>query len=100
MARKSRHPIALALLAMLCAPAGAPARAQAPAAGEGVCFPTSETREEIKAHHLVEPFVALKSAAATVQGRGACPPNSAGSATNLSMKSPCCIATAGWFMSS
>ena len=67
MERNSRHPIAPALLAMLCVAAVAPACAQAPATGKGVCFPTSETREEIKAHHLVEPFVALKSAAATVK---------------------------------
>lgn len=67
MERNSRHPIAPALLAILCVAAAAPASAQAPAAGKGVCFPTSETREEIKAHHLVEPFVALKSAAATVK---------------------------------
>lgn len=67
MERNSLHPIVLALLAMLFSAAVGPARAQAPAAAKGVCFPTSETREAIKAHHLVEPFVALKSAAATVK---------------------------------
>jgi uncharacterized membrane protein YkoI len=29
-----------------------------------ICLPQSETREEIKAHHLLEPFAVLKSAAA------------------------------------
>ena len=29
-----------------------------------VCISASETREEIKAHHLIEPFAALKSAQA------------------------------------
>lgn len=67
MARKSLHPIVLSLLATICAPAAGPARAQTPMAAKGVCFATSETREEIKAHRLLEPFVALKSAAATVK---------------------------------
>ena len=67
MELNSLHPVAPALAAMLCFAAMAPASAQAPAATKGVCFATSETREEIKAHHLVEPFVALKSAAALVK---------------------------------
>jgi hypothetical protein len=67
MERNSHHPIVPALAAAICIAAAGPARAQAPAAAKGVCFPTSETREEIKAHHLLEPFVALKSAAATVK---------------------------------
>ena len=29
-----------------------------------LCLPPNETREEIKAHHLLEPFAVLKSAAA------------------------------------
>ncbi len=66
MAGNSLSPIVLALAATICAAAG-PARAQTPMAAKGVCFATSETREEIKAHHLLEPFVALKSAAATVK---------------------------------
>jgi hypothetical protein len=61
MARRSIHPIVLASAAM-CAAAIAPARAEAPTPVKGVCFPTGETREEIKAHRLLEPFVALKSA--------------------------------------
>ncbi len=28
------------------------------------CFPSAETREEIKSHHLLEPFAVLKSASA------------------------------------
>jgi uncharacterized membrane protein YkoI len=67
MARKSLHPIVLALAATVCASAAVAARAQTPMAAKGICFATSETREEIKAHHLLEPFVALKSAAATVK---------------------------------
>jgi hypothetical protein len=67
MERNSLHPIVPALLATICMAAAVPARAQAPAVAKGVCFATSETREAIKAHHLVEPFVALKSAAATVK---------------------------------
>ena len=35
-----------------------------PAAAKPVCDSASETREEIKAHHLLEPFAALKSAQA------------------------------------
>jgi len=34
------------------------------AAVKPTCFTASETREEIKAHHLIEPFAALKSAQA------------------------------------
>ncbi len=37
-----------------------PADAHAP--GKPQCISASETREEIKAHHLIEPFAALKSA--------------------------------------
>ena len=68
MARKSIHPFILALGAMFCvAPAGAASPVERPAAVRSVCFPTNETREEIKGHHLVEPFVALKNAAAAVK---------------------------------
>jgi hypothetical protein len=66
MAREYIFPIVLALGAMIFAAAG-PVRAQAPAAAKGACFATNETREEIRAHHLLEPFVALKSAAATIK---------------------------------
>ena len=62
MARRSNHPIVLAGAA-ICLAATAPARAaESPPAVKGVCFSTGETREEIKTHRLVEPFVALKSA--------------------------------------
>lgn len=68
MARKSLHPLVLALSAMLCAPsANAASPMEKPLLVRGVCFPTNETREEIKGHHLVEPFVALKNAAAAVK---------------------------------
>ncbi len=64
MARKSLYPLISALGAMLCAPhAVAASPVERPLLVRGVCFPTNETREEIKGHHLVEPFVALKSAA-------------------------------------
>jgi hypothetical protein len=47
---------------------GAAARAEEPvvvhAAPKPTCFNAGETREEIKTHHLVEPFAALKSAQA------------------------------------
>lgn len=67
MSRKYIHPIVLALGAAICALAAGSARAQAPAAVKGACFATNETREEIRAHHLLEPFVALKSAAVTIK---------------------------------
>ena len=66
MARTSIPSIVLALGAMICATGASPARAQAPPTVKGVCLSTSETREEIKSHHLLEPFVALKSAAAAI----------------------------------
>jgi len=62
MARRSIHPIVVAASVAICAAVAAPARAEAPTPVKGVCFPTGETREEIKAHRLLEPFVALKSA--------------------------------------
>lgn len=68
MARKFLYPLISALGAMLCAPyAGAASPVERPLLVRGVCFPTNETREEIKGHHLVEPFVALKNAAAAVK---------------------------------
>lgn len=42
--------------------ASEPAEPRPPA--KPVCSNASETREEIKAHHLIEPFAALKSAQA------------------------------------
>jgi peptidase YpeB-like protein len=62
MARKSLYPIGLALGAIICGLGTAPACAQAPPAVKSVCLATGETREEIKIHHLLEPFVVLKSA--------------------------------------
>ena len=38
--------------------------AEAHVVSKPVCLPPSEAREEIKAHHLLEPFAVLKSAAA------------------------------------
>jgi hypothetical protein len=67
MARKSLHPFILALAAMLYAPAAGASPVERPLLGKSVCFPTNETREAIKGHHLVEPFVALKNAAASVK---------------------------------
>lgn len=56
----SIHPVVLTLGAALCLMA--PAFAEAPPTVKGVCFPTGESREEIKAHKLLEPFIALKGA--------------------------------------
>ena len=67
MARMSAHPIIVALGALISALGMTSARAQAPPIVKGVCFPTSEARDEIKAHRLLEPFVALKSAAASAK---------------------------------
>ena len=59
--------VAIVLALATVGAAAGPALAEAPVAVKRVCFATSETREEIKAHHLVEPFVALKSASAAVK---------------------------------
>ena len=67
MVRKSLHRLILAFGATICALEAAAAPQDAPAVVKRICFPTNETREEIKGHHLVEPFVALKNAAATVK---------------------------------
>jgi hypothetical protein len=50
---------------MACAAANA-AEAEAPhaAAAKSVCLNAAETREEVKSRHLIEPFAALKFAAA------------------------------------
>ena len=67
-----RHTIALllALAAMLpCAEVGA-IGAETPvvaAPAKPVCVAENESREEIKAHHLLEPFVVLKSASASLK---------------------------------
>ena len=57
----------LALGMLFCAATLAPAFGQTPAPVKGACFPTNETREEIRAHHLLEPFVALKSASVAIK---------------------------------
>lgn len=69
MAANSLIPIVLALGATTCSLSGAAcaARAESPMAVKHVCFATSETREQIKVHRLLEPFVALKSAAVMVK---------------------------------
>ena len=56
----SIHPVVLALGVAICLIG--PAAAESPPAVKGLCFPTGESREEIKAHRLLEPFVALKGA--------------------------------------
>ena len=59
-------------LALTCGDAAFSARAAeadaARAAPKTVCFTPAETREEIKARKLVEPFAALKSAQAQYKG--------------------------------
>ena len=55
---------AVLVLATACAAARAAEGEQPrPAAVKPVCLSASETRDEVKAHKLIEPFVALKSAA-------------------------------------
>jgi len=61
----------LSLVLWLGAPAAAAAEATAAAAAtevhaapKAICLPPNETREEIKARRLLEPFAVLKSAAA------------------------------------
>ena len=67
---RNPFPLALALAAMLSgasAPGGVEMTATiAPSAKPG-CIAESETREEIKAHRLLEPFVVLKSAGAALK---------------------------------
>jgi uncharacterized membrane protein YkoI len=66
MALSSKILAALALGALgTAAPrAASAAEAETHAAAKPACVPASETQEEIKAHHLLEPFPVLKSAAA------------------------------------
>jgi len=66
MARKSTISLAAAFCAAgLCAsPASRAGEAEAHSALRPACLPPSETREEIKARHFVEPFAVLRSAAA------------------------------------
>ncbi|MGD0720791.1 MAG: PepSY domain-containing protein [Roseiarcus sp.] len=66
MARKSLHPVVAAIGATIATQGAWPAFAQSPPTVKGVCFPTTETREEIRIHRLLEPFVALKSAEKSV----------------------------------
>jgi hypothetical protein len=67
MAQKSLHSLILALAVAICALPAKSAPVEVPVPVRVICFPTNETREEIKAHRLVEPFVALKSAASTAK---------------------------------
>jgi hypothetical protein len=74
MARRTSASLFLALLAtVLCAGDAARAVDAAPAVNapaapaKRVCIAENETREEIKAHHLLEPFVVLKSASASLK---------------------------------
>jgi hypothetical protein len=66
MALTSKIILALAVGALgIAAPAvGRSAEAEPHPAAKPTCVPASETQEEIKAHHLLEPFPVLKSAAA------------------------------------
>jgi hypothetical protein len=66
MARKSTISLAAAFCAVgLCAPpASCAGEAEAHSALRPACLPPSETREEIKARHFLEPFAVLRSAAA------------------------------------
>ena len=60
----------LALAALLPCIAGGARAAEAPVAAaqpKPVCVAENETREEIKSHHLLEPFVVLKSASASLK---------------------------------
>jgi uncharacterized membrane protein YkoI len=61
MWRKSLISLASILTCSVAAQAGEP---DVRAAARPACLTASETREEIKAHHLIEPFAALKSAQA------------------------------------
>jgi hypothetical protein len=66
MARKSSISLALTICAAgLCAPCASwAAETEAHGAPRPACLPPSETREEIKARHFLEPFAVLRSAAA------------------------------------
>jgi hypothetical protein len=63
MPRVSTTVLALALCAVGAGVARA-GEAEVRVAIRNACLPPSETREEIKAHRLLEPFAVLKSAAA------------------------------------
>ncbi len=54
---------AVLILATACANAHAAETGPHPAALRPICLSASETRDEVKAHKLLEPFAALKSAA-------------------------------------
>jgi len=66
MALSSKILLALAVGALgIAAPAcSLAAEAETHPAAKPACVPASDTQEEIKAHHLLEPFPVLKSAAA------------------------------------
>jgi len=56
-----------ALLSLACGARADETASIAPAPAKPNCIAESETREEIKAHHLIEPFVVLKSASAALK---------------------------------
>jgi len=63
-------PLVLTLAAMLSgasAPSGVEMTATIAPSAKPACIAESETREEIKAHRLLEPFVVLKSAGAALK---------------------------------
>jgi len=66
MALKHFGPIVLAFGAMAGCPIATAWCAEAPAIRPG-CLAADETREQIKARHLLEPFAVLKSAAAQLK---------------------------------
>ena len=55
--------LAVGALWLGASPASRGFEAELHVAPKAICLPPNETREEIKAHHLLEPFAALKSAA-------------------------------------
>jgi hypothetical protein len=68
MALRPDLALLLALAATLSCLGGARgAEAPAAAPAKPACVAENETREEIKAHHLLEPFVVLKSASSSLK---------------------------------
>jgi len=66
--------------------------AEAHVVSKPVCLPPSEAREEIKAHHLLEPFAVLNRRRRSSRRRR-CQPNYAVWTRSSFMKSRCCTAT-------
>lgn len=71
MAPRHTIPLFLALAATVSSISGGARAAEAAATANApvkrVCIPENETREEIKTRHLLEPFVVLKSASASLK---------------------------------